>query len=117
MYIKDNVFAKIISRNIPATVIYEDDNVLAFNDINPVAPVHVLVVPKKGYVDYTDFMLHASGDEIKGYFVALAHIASLVGLEQDGYRLITNKGEKCGQTVPHFHFHIVGGRSISKLLG
>ncbi len=116
MYIKDNVFAKIINKDIPSTIIYEDDNVLAFNDINPAAPVHVLVIPKKEYIDYSDFILKASSNEIKEYFSSLAHVASLVGLEQDSYRLITNKGEKCGQTIPHFHFHIVGGKPLSKLL-
>lgn len=116
MYIKDNVFAKIIGKDIPATIIYEDEHVLAFKDINPAAPVHVLVIPKKEYIDYTDFILKASSAEIKEYFTAIAHVASLVGLDQDGYRLITNKGTKSGQTVPHFHFHIVGGISISKLL-
>ena len=116
MYIKDNVFARILSKDLPATIIYEDEYVLAFNDVNPAAPVHVLVIPKKEYIDYTDFILKASGDEIKKYFAAIAHVATLVGLDQDGYRLITNKGAKSGQTVPHFHFHIVGGILISKLV-
>jgi histidine triad (HIT) family protein len=116
MYDKNNVFAKIIGKDLPAEIIYEDENLIAFNDINPVAPVHVIVIPKKEYVDYSDFILKASSDEIKNYFTRLSYIASLVGLEQDGYRLITNKGAISGQSVFHFHFHIIGGRTISKLV-
>ncbi|MDR0296626.1 MAG: HIT domain-containing protein [Rickettsia sp.] len=117
MYDKNNVFAKIIGKYLPAEIIYEDENLIAFNDINPVAPVHVIVIPKKEYVDYSDFILKASNDEIKDYFTKLSYIASLVGLEQeDGYRLITNKGTRSGQSVFHFHFHIIGGKTISKLV-
>lgn len=115
MYDKNNVFAKIIAKDLPAEIIYEDENLIAFNDINPVAPVHVIVIPKKEYIDYSDFILKVSGDEIKNYFTKLSYIASLVDLEQDGYRLITNKGARSGQSVFHFHFHIIGGKTISKL--
>ncbi|MDR0329246.1 HIT domain-containing protein [Candidatus Tisiphia endosymbiont of Metellina segmentata] len=116
MYDKNNVFVKIIGKDIPAEIIYEDDNLIAFNDINPVAPVHIIIIPKKEYIDYSDFILKASSDEIKDYFTKLAYITSLVGLDQDGYRLITNKGVKSGQSVFHFHFHIIGGKTISKLI-
>jgi histidine triad (HIT) family protein len=116
MYDKNNVFVKIIGKDIPAEIIYEDDNLIAFNDINPVAPVHIIIIPKKEYIDYSDFILKASSDAIKDYFTKLAYIASLVGLDQDGYRLITNKGIKSGQSVFHFHFHIIGGKTISKLI-
>lgn len=116
MYDKNNVFVKIIGKDIPAEIIYEDDNLIAFNDINPVAPVHIIIIPKKEYIDYSDFILKASSDEIKDYFTKLAYIASLVGLDQDGYRLITNKGVNSGQSVFHFHFHIIGGKTISKLI-
>lgn len=116
MYDKNNTFVKIIGKDIPAEIIYEDDNLIAFNDINPVAPVHIIIIPKKEYIDYNDFILKASSDEIKDYFIKLAYIASLAGLDQDGYRLITNKGVKSGQSVFHFHFHIIGGKAISKLI-
>lgn len=117
MYDKDNVFAQIIDKSIPANIIYEDNDIIAFSDINPVAPVHVIVVPKKEYIDYNDFILKASADEIKNYFTKLANIASLVGLDQDGYRLVSNKGAMSGQSIFHFHFHIIGGKNISKLIG
>jgi len=116
MYDKNNVFAKIIGKYLPTEIIYEDENLIAFKDINPVAPVHVIVIPKKEYIDYSDFILKAAGDEIKDYFTKLSYIASLVGLEQDGYRLITNKGVISGQSVFHFHFHIIGGKTMSKLI-
>lgn len=116
MYDKNNVFVKIIGKDIPVDIIYEDDNLIAFNDIHPVAPIHIIIIPKKEYIDYSDFILKASNDEIKDYFTKLPYIASLVGLDQDGYRLITNTGVKSGQSVFHFHFHIIGGKTISKLI-
>ncbi len=117
MYDKNNVFAKIITKSIPAKIIYEDNDFIAFDDINPVAPIHVIVIPKKEYIDYNDFIGKASADEIKNYFTKLAEIASMIGLDQDGYRLITNKGSKSGQSIFHFHFHIIGGKNIPNLIG
>lgn len=117
MYDENNIFAKIINQEIPATVIYEDANILAFNDINPVAPIHIIVIPKKEYIDYQDFITKASSEEIKDYFQKLSHIAKIVGLNNDGYRLTTNKGSKSGQSIFHFHFHIIGGKEFSKLIG
>jgi diadenosine tetraphosphate (Ap4A) HIT family hydrolase len=116
-YDKANVFAQIINKSLPANIIYEDNAIIAFSDINPVAPIHLIAIPKKEYIDYDDFIFRASADEIKNYFVKLAHIASLVGLAHDGYRLVSNKGLMSGQSVFHFHFHIIGGKKISKLIG
>ncbi len=117
MYDKNNVFAKIIDKDLIAKIIYEDAGIIAFDDINPVAPVHVIVIPKKQYIDYSDFITKASGNEVKDYFTKLSYISSLIGLDQNGYRLISNKGIKSGQSVFHFHFHIIGGKSISRLIG
>jgi len=116
MYDNNNVFAKIINKTIPAIIIYEDDDIIAFKDVHPVAPVHIIAIPKKEYTDYSNFILTASGDEIKNYFTKLAYVASLVGISEDGYRLITNNGSKAGQTILHFHFHIIGGKTLSTLI-
>lgn len=117
MYDKNNIFAKIIAGTIPAKKIYEDEKILAIHDINPVAPIHVLVIPKGEYIDYSDFVAAAATEDIKYYFTKIVDIVKVVGLEESGYRLITNKGSKSGQTVPHFHTHIIGGKNISGLIG
>ncbi|AGJ02047.1 HIT domain-containing protein [Rickettsia prowazekii] len=116
MYNKENVFAKIITKNLPAEIIYEDKQILAFKDIAPIAPVHIIVIPKNEYIDYTDFISKASIDEIKQFFSKIADIANEAGLDKVGYRLITNKGEKSGQTIFHFHFHIIGGKKLIGLI-
>jgi len=116
MYNKENIFAKIISKDLPTEIIYEDDQVLAFKDIAPVAPVHIIVIPKNNYIDYADFISKASAEEIKHFFAKISDIANQAGLDKDGYRLITNKGEKSGQTIFHFHFHIIGGQKLIGLI-
>lgn len=116
MYDKNNVFAKIINGELQAKKIYEDDIVIAINDINPVAPVHVLVIPKGDYIDYSDFINKASSEIIQHYFAKIAKIITMLGLEPGGYRLVTNKGSDSGQSVFHFHTHIIGGKPFSKLI-
>jgi diadenosine tetraphosphate (Ap4A) HIT family hydrolase len=116
MYNKENVFAKIINKDLHAEVVYEDNRLLAFKDVNPVAPVHIIVIPKKEYIDYTDFISKACSDEVKHFFTKISDIASRI-LGEDGYRLITNQGEKSGQSVFHFHFHIIGGKKLAGLIG
>lgn len=116
-YDKNNIFAKIIKGEIPAQKIYEDDKLIAIHDINPVAPVHVLVIPKSEHVDYQDFITNATLEEIQYYFTAIPKIAASLGLSEDGYRLITNIGSKSGQTIFHFHTHIIGGAQINGLIG
>lgn len=116
MYNKENIFAKIINKNLPAEVVYEDEQVLAFKDIAPVAPVHIIVITKNEYIDYTDFISQASVEEIKHFFAKISDITNKAGLDKDGYRLITNKGEKSGQTIFHFHFHIIGGKKLIGLI-
>lgn len=115
MYDKNNIFAKIINNSAPADIVYQDENIMAFKDISPVAPVHIIVIPKKQYTDYSDFICKALPEEIKNYFMKLADIAELVGLKDEGYRLVANQGANSGQTVFHFHFHIIGGKKFSAL--
>ncbi len=115
-YDSNNVFAKIIAGDIPAKKVYEDEAIVAIEDIAPAAPIHILVLPKKAYIDYTDFITQATAEEIKYYFTKVAVIAEELGLSKDGYRLITNKGTLSGQTVFHFHTHIIAGKKLDRLV-
>jgi diadenosine tetraphosphate (Ap4A) HIT family hydrolase len=111
-----NIFARILRGEIPNKTVYEDDWVLAFHDIGPQAPTHVLVIPKAPYVSFADFSAKASDAEIAGFTRAVGKVAKLLGLEAPGYRLIANMGEHSGQEVPHFHIHIVGGRPLGRMV-
>jgi diadenosine tetraphosphate (Ap4A) HIT family hydrolase len=115
-YDQNNIFAKIIKGEIPSTKIYEDDKILAFEDISKAAPVHILVIPKGQYVSFSDFCLKAGAAEVDNFFKKIAKIASDQNLDESGYRLITNNGANAGQTVFHFHFHILGKKKMNKLL-
>lgn len=113
-YDKENIFAKILRGEIPNQTVYEDDNILAFNDIAPKTPVHVLVIPKGEYVDMDDFAANASTEEIGSFFAKVGEIARDLGVDESGYRMVTNNGENAGQIVPHFHIHIMGGQKIKE---
>jgi diadenosine tetraphosphate (Ap4A) HIT family hydrolase len=115
-YDDNNVFAKILRGEIPCKKLYEDEYALAFPDIRPQAPTHVLVIPKNRYVSLADFGAKASPEEITGFFRAVAHIAKLLNVEETGYRLICNAGPDSHQEVPHFHAHILGGHKLGALL-
>ena len=117
MYDKENIFAKIINGQLPAKKVYEDDKVIAFQDIAPVAPTHILVLPKGEFIDYADFVTRASGEEVKNYFTTIVDIIKELGLEEADYRLVTNKGPQSGQSVFHFHTHIISGRKLTGLAG
>lgn len=107
----DNIFKKIIDRQIPARIVYEDDHCLAFHDINPQAPVHVLLIPRKVIRTHAD--LTDEDKELMGHLhLVAARLATQLGL-QDGYRLIINCKERAGQTVPHLHLHLLGGRDLA----
>ncbi len=114
-YDTNNVFAKILRAEIPTTRIYEDAFALAFPDVAPNAPTHVLVVPKGAYSDYADFLARASDAEIGGFFKAVRTVAAQLGVEEN-FRLITNKGADAGQSVFHFHVHILAGKKMGALL-
>ncbi|MBR0652436.1 histidine triad nucleotide-binding protein [Roseomonas terrae] len=111
-----NIFARILRGEIPCRKIHEDDHALAFHDINPQAPVHVLVIPKGQYVSVADFSASATDAEVAGFWRAVAKVAKDLGLEQSGYRVLTNMGSDGGQEVPHFHIHIFGGRPIGRMV-
>ena len=115
-YDDQNIFAKILRGEIPSGKVYEDDHALAFHDINPQAPVHILVIPKGAYVSWDDFSAKASADEIAGFVRAVAHVAREQGLVAPGYRLLANTGGHGHQEVPHLHVHLFGGRQMGAML-
>ena len=115
-YDSDNIFAKILRGEIPCDKVYEDEFALAFNDINPLAPNHVLVIPKGEYISWADFSAHASDDLIAGFIRAVGKVARDLGLEEDGYRVLANAGSDAHQEVPHLHIHIFGGRKLGPML-
>lgn len=116
IYDDENIFAKILRGEIPNTTVYEDEHVLAFDDINPQAPVHVMVIPKGKYVSMTDFAADASDAEIVALNRAVLKVAEAKNLVEDGYRVIANIGEDGGQEIPHLHLHVIGGRPVGPLL-
>lgn len=115
-YDDQNVFARILRDEIPARRVYEDQWAVAFYDIEPQAPVHVLVVPRGRYVALADFIAAATDAEIAGFFRAAGHVAHELGLEQQGYRLVSNMGIDAGQQVPHLHVHLFGGKRLGAML-
>ena len=115
-YDDNNIFAKILRGEIPSNRVYEDEHVLAFRDINPLAPTHILVIPKGAYVSWDDFSERASNEEIAAFVRAVGRIARDEGLVADGYRLLGNVGFNSGQEVPHLHVHIFGGRPLGPML-
>ncbi|WP_010183277.1 histidine triad nucleotide-binding protein [Sphingomonas sp. PAMC 26605] len=115
-YDDQNVFAKILRGEIPATKLYEDDYAIAFPDIAPQAPMHILVIPKGAYVSWDDFSARASDAEIAGFVRAVGTVARDAGLVAPGYRLLANTGLDSHQEVPHLHVHIFAGRPLGPLL-
>ena len=115
-YDESNIFARILRGEIPAKKVYEDEHALAFHDINPLAPVHILVIPKGPYVSWDDFSERASDEEIAGFVRAVGRIARDESIVADGYRLLANVGLNSGQEVPHLHVHIFGGRPLGPML-
>ena len=115
-YDDGNVFAKILRGEIPNKTVYEDDHVLAFHDINPLTPTHVLVVPKGRYVSMDDFTATASDQEIGALFRAVGAIARQMGVAEGGYRILANTGANAHQEVPHLHIHIFGGERLGHML-
>ena len=114
-YDSNNIFAKILRGEIPCQRVDENDHALAFADINPQAPTHILVIPKGAYVSFADFSARASEAEIAGFVRLVGQVAQAAGVAEDGYRLIANHGENAHQEVPHLHIHICGGRPLGPL--
>lgn len=115
-YDDDNIFARILRKEIPVKLVYEDKYALAFPDISPQAPIHILVIPKGRYISSADFGATASPDEIVGFYRALSHVAQMMGVEESGYRLVCNAGPDSQQMVPHFHVHLLGGCKMGHIL-
>ena len=115
-YDDSNIFARMLRGEIPSKKVYEDEHVLAFNDINPLSPKHILVIPKGQYVSWDDFSEQASDEEIAGFVRAVGRIARDEGLVREGYRLLANVGLNAGQEVPHLHVHIFAGRPLGPML-
>ena len=115
-YDESNIFARILRGEIPCAKVHEDEYALAFNDIAPQAPIHILVIPKGAYVSWDDFSARASAEEITGFVRAVGRIAREAGLVEPGYRLLANVGAHSGQEVPHLHVHIFGGHPLGPML-
>ena len=115
-YDRNNVFARILRGEIPCKKVYEDEHVLAYHDISPQTPTHVLVIPKGEYVSFDDFAAKASTDEIAALVRTLGNIAREQGVAETGYRILANTGPAAHQEVPHLHVHLFGGRDLGGML-
>ncbi len=115
-YDADNVFARILRGEVPCAKVYEDDDVLAFKDVNPQTPVHILVVPKGAYASMDDFSEQASDREIAALMRAAGRIAREQGVVDSGYRILANHGRDGHQEVPHFHLHLFGGKDLGRMI-
>ena len=115
-YDRNNIFARILRGEIPCKKVYEDEHVLAFDDITARAPTHVLVVPKGEYVSVDDFAATASEAELAAFMRAIGRIAREQGASDGGYRILANHGAAAHQEVPHFHLHLFGGRDLGPML-
>ena len=115
-YDDGNIFARILRGELPSSKVYEDEHSFAFHDINPQAPIHILVIPKGAYVSWVDFTAKASDAEIAGFIRAVGHVAREQGLVAPGYRLLANIGGHGHQEVPHLHVHLFGGRQFREMI-
>ena len=115
-YDKENIFAKILRGEISCDKVYEDEYTLAFRDINPQAPVHVLVIPKGPYINTDDFSAKASDAEIVGYTRAVGQVGRELGIVDTGFRVLANNGPDAHQEVPHFHTHVLAGRDLGHMI-
>ena len=113
---RNNVFARIVRGELPCSKVYEDEHVLAFRDINPQAPVHVILIPKGEYVSVDDFAATASEAEQAAFMRAIGLVAKQEGVVEGGYRILANHGHAAHQEVPHFHLHLFGGRDLGPML-
>ena len=115
-YDTENIFAKILRGEIPNTTVYENEHVLAFEDINPQAPVHILIIPKGPYADMADFSTNASEEEQAAFVKSISEVVKIAQLESTGFRAIANTGTDGLQEVPHYHLHILGGRPLGPMV-
>ena len=115
-YDDQNIFAKILRGEIPCDKVYENDHALAFRDIAPQAPVHVLVIPKGPYVSYVEFSEQASDTELAGFMRAVGAVAAKLGIAEAGSRILSNQGGDGRQEVPHFHLHVLAGKDLGRMI-
>jgi len=115
-YDSSNIFARILRGELPCKKVAEDEHTLAFEDINPQAPVHILVIPKGSYVDWTDFANNAPAVEQAAFIHMIGHVASIAGINETGYRVISNSGANGHQEVPHLHMHVLGGTAMGPMV-
>ena len=115
-YDKHNIFAKILRSEIPCHKILENDHALAFSDINPQSPIHILIIPKNKYIDFYDFTQNGSAQEIKHFWELVNDVINKKNISVSGFRLITNSGKDGNQDVPHFHVHLLGGKNLGKMI-
>lgn len=115
-YDSENIFAKILRGEIPNNTVFENDFVLSFTDINPLCEIHVLVIPKKPYVNASDFIENASNQDISGFWIGVTKTINSLDIKKSGYRLIANTGRDGGQEVEHFHVHILAGESVGPMV-
>jgi diadenosine tetraphosphate (Ap4A) HIT family hydrolase len=115
-YDDGNIFARILRGELPAKTVLESEHSLAFHDINPLAPIHVLVIPKGAYVSWDDFAAKASDAEMADFTRTIGQVAAMLGADQQGYRLLSNAGRRAGQEVPHLHVHLFGGAPLGPML-
>ena len=114
-YNDDNIFAQILNKKLSTVIILENEHAIAFNDIAPQAPIHILIIPKGKYIKYDDFLNKASKIEIYKFFMLINQLVKDYNLEKTGYRLITNAGKHGNQEVPHLHFHLLAGQNLGKM--
>ena len=115
VYNDENIFAKIIDKKLKTEIIVENEHAIAFNDIAPQAPIHILIIPKGRYVKYDEFINKASKEEIYDFFTLINKVVKINKLEDTGYRLISNAGKNANQEVPHLHFHLLAGKNLGKM--
>ena len=116
-YDVNNIFAKILRAEVPCKKILENENALAFSDINPQAPIHILIIPKNPYINFYDFTKNASQKELESFWKLVNDVVEHFKIEEEGFRLITNSGSIGNQDVPHFHVHLLGGENLGRMIG
>ena len=116
LYDQNNIFAKILRSEIPCNKILENENSIAFSDINPQATIHILIIPKKPYLNFYDFTKNASLIEVESFWKLVNDVIEYTAVDEEGFRIITNSGKNGNQDVPHFHVHLLGGNNLGRMI-
>ena len=116
LYDENNIFAKILRLEIPCNKIIENKFALAFSDINPQAPIHILIIPKNSYINFFDFTKNASFNEVESFWKLVNDTIEHTKIYEKGFRVITNSGDDGNQDVPHFHVHVLGGKNLGRMI-